>query len=169
MELYSKILSISPNLTMLVVNHSYSTQTIDLLSKFPTRTKLMIKKLKCSNCYKQCIGEFHSTFLQELSHILPILQYLNLYTITSADAAAERNLTPKLAIDHARKFLKNLIHLRIKLKIPYCYSRDTNVAHIAVQKMSEELEAYLKDDQYKNLFYEDMYTDDGLYILDVWL
>jgi len=167
MIFYSKLLSISPNVTRLEVTHSSSTQTIDLLSKLPITVRRMIKNLKCSNCYKECTFEFHLTFLFELSQILPNLRDLILFTIMPGDNTTETILTPKLAIEHSRKYCKRLIHLRMKLKVGSHYGE--NVAGLIAQKMGQELEVYLKDDQCKDLFYEDVFKDGHLYILDVWL
>jgi hypothetical protein len=55
----------------------------------------------------------------------------------------------------------------MKLKVGNYYGE--NVAGLIAQKMGQELEVYLKDDQCKDLFYEDVFKDGGLYILDVWL
>jgi len=167
--IYSKLLSISRNLTMLSVNHSNSMLTIDLLKNLPRQTKLMIKTLDCRNSYKGCAYEFHPTFLQELSPILPKLRYLNLHTIMPTANATEKVLTPKLAMHQARKYLKNLIHLCINLNVSDLYYWNENNAKMITQKMTEELQEYLKDDQYKNLFFKSKFDRNELYILDFWL
>ncbi|CAF1925261.1 unnamed protein product [Rotaria magnacalcarata] len=162
---YSKLLSISPNIRYLYVNHSNSEATINLLSKLPKVTKLMIKNLSCRNSYKECESPFHETYIIELSQILPKLKELILETPVWPETSHEKYLTPILAIMHSRKYFKSLIHLRLKLKI-HRYQND--VGGVMVQKMDEALTAYLKDDQYKNLFYETIYSGNQLYIIDVW-
>ncbi|CAF1564060.1 unnamed protein product [Rotaria magnacalcarata] len=125
----------------------------------------MIKNLSCRNSYKECESPFHETYIIELSQILPKLKELILETPVWPETSHEKYLTPILAIMHSRKYFKSLIHLRLKLKI-HRYQND--VGGVMVQKMDEALTAYLKDDQYKNLFYETIYSGNQLYIIDVW-
>jgi hypothetical protein len=143
--------------------------TIDLLKNLPRQTKLMIKTLDCRNSYKGCAYEFHPTFLQELSPILPKLRYLNLHTIMPTANATEKVLTPKLAMHQARKYLKNLIHLCINLNVSDLYYWNENNAKMITQQMTEELQEYLKYDQYKNLFFKSKCDRNELYILEFWL